>query len=231
MGVYKKFFDSATFKSTAISVLVAIAIGLFSYKVSQEANEIARKANETAQASYNIANEVYKSKDIPRLKASPLQARFYVPDKPEAAGQVKINFGVVIENLSETNAKDISINFETEDWYGHKTNLFNIYKEAGMPVPHILTLPKNSNVFYPSYAPDAPASGEAGFLAQDKPFKLKISLYWQDINDAKYVQVGFYELKGTRTPNAEALLYFQPLSNYDSVNDGAKAWDQEKMKF
>lgn len=129
------------------------------------------------------------------------------------------------------NAREISINLETEDWYGHKTNWFNIYRDAKLPIPHILTLPKNSSIFYSPYAPDAPSSGEAGFLSQDKPFKLKITLYWKDVNNKKYIQVGFYELKGSRLPNNENLLYFQPLANYDNVNDGEEAWKYEKKSI
>ena len=97
-----------------------------------------------------------------------------------------------------------------------------------MPIPHILSIPKNSRLFYPSYAPDAPASGEEGFVNQDKPFKLKLCVYWKDINEKEYVCVGFYDLKFTTLPNNENQLYFQPLSFYDSIKDGDKAWDYEE---
>ena len=89
-----------------------------------------------------------------------------------------------------------------------------------MPIPHILSLPKNSQILYPSYAPDAPASGEAGFISQNKQLKVKISLYWQDVNDKEYVYVGFYDLKRAVLPNNENQLYFQPISTYDSIKDG-----------
>lgn len=100
-----------------------------------------------------------------------------------------------------------------------------------MPIPHFLSLPKNSRFFYPSYAPDAPASGESGFVSQDKPFKLKLTLYWKDVNNNEYVYVGFYDLKSARLPNNENQLYFQPISAYDSVKDGIVAWDNAEKRF
>ena len=146
-------------------------------------------------------------------------------------GQVKIDMSAVIENLSETLARQVSLNFETRDWYDHKTSLFEIYKAAKYPIPHILSLPKSSRIIYPSYAPDAPAGGLQGYLSQDKPFKLKLTLSWKDANDKKYVYVGFYDLKSAPLPDGSYKLYFQPLNTYDSVKDGEAAWNYAQQEL
>ena len=208
---------------------VANRVAHKSTQVAQEANAIARDANKISKESFNIASEVYKSKDIPRLVVFPLTAQFYVPEKPEVPGQVKIDMSAMIENLSEANARDVALNFETEDWYGHGTSLFQIYQEMKQPIPHIASLPKNSRFPYPSYAPDAPATGEAGFVSQNKPFKLRLTLYWKDINYKDYVYVGFYQLKSSQLLNGTHQLYFQPVNIFDSVKDGQSAWDRAKQ--
>ena len=217
----KKFLTRVTMQAALISAIVS-AIGIVvNYSLITQANDTAAKA-------LKISDDIYKSKEIPRLKATPLHAYFYTPTAPEAPGQVKINISAMIENLSEVSAREASINFETEDWYGHKTDLFDIYKQSKMPIPHILTIPKNSQIFYPSYSPDAPASGLDGFLSRNKPFKVKVVIYWKDINDKRYVQVGFYTLESGDLPNGEKLLYFQPVEIYDSVTDNDKAWQYAK---
>ncbi len=185
-------------------------------------------SNQTAKESLRISSEVYKSKNIPRLLATPLSAKFYVPENA-VPGQVKIDMSAVIQNLSETDARSVSLNFETEDWTGFQTSLFKIYRDARQPIPHFLLVPKNSQLIYPSYAPDVPATGEAGFVNQDKSFKLKLTLYWEDINDQKYVYVGFYELRSALLPNGKRLLYFQPISTFDSVKDKEAAWNHAKQ--
>ena len=237
LKIFKQIFNfkSVTIRAVWISVVISALISsislLINSSLTKEANTLSKEANKTAEKSFDIADKIYKSKDIPRLITFPVSAEFYTPDKPEVPGQVKINISAIIENLSEVSAREISINFETEDWYGHKTNLFDIYKETNLPIPHFLSLPKNSRLLYPSYAPDAPASGESGFVAQDKPFKLKLILYWKDINDEKYVYVGFYDLKSTRLPNDENRLYFQPIDTYDNIKDGDIAWNNAKKQF
>ncbi len=178
-----------------------------------------------------LARKTYTAEHIPRLIVSPLTVRFYPPDVPETAGQVKIEISPIIENVSEAAAREVTLNFETKDWYGHKTSLFKIYEEAKHPVPHILSLPKNSRMVYPSYTPDAPASGLAGFLNQEKPFDLKLTLSWKDVDGKEYVYVGFYILKNAPLPAGEQRLYFQPLSTYDSVKDGELAWKNAKHEL
>lgn len=241
----KKFFDfkSVNIRAALITAIPSIIIAIISSailfisscnnnKLATAANSLSDKANQTASKSFEIANEIYKSKEIPRLIAAPLAPKFYVPENPEVSGQVKINLSAIIENLSEVSAREVAINFETEDWCGHKTSLFDIYKEAKCPIPHLLSLPKNSRLEYPSYyRPDAPASGENGFVTQDKPFRLKLTLYWKDINDKKYVYIGFYELKNAVLPDNENQLYFQPVNTYDNVKDGDIAWDYADKKF
>lgn len=229
----KRFFDfnSVNIRAAYIAALIPTIIALFSLHNSCRSTRIAENATSVAEKSYKLSETIYKSKDIPRLIAAPLGAEFFIPAKPEVEGQVKISISAVIENLSEVSARDVSLNFETEDWYGHKTNLFQIYKEAKMPVLHFMTLPKNSRILYPSYAPDAPASGEQGFIQQEKPFKLKLTLEWSDINNKKYVYVGFYNLKHSLLPSKQVVLYFQPLNTYDSVKDGRIAWDRAVESF
>jgi len=197
-------------------------------RIAGKSTVIAQEANDIAEESLVIAREVHKSKDIPRLVAHPLGVRFYVPSNPEVPGQVKIDMSAIIENLSETDARHVSINFETLDWYDHPTSLFEIYKERNHPVPHILSLPKGSRFIYPSYAPDAPSSGETGYLGQDKPFKLKLSVYWKDINEKEYVHVGVYDLKAAPLPDGRNMLYFNPIETFDSVKDGDVAWERAK---
>ena len=205
---------------TFLTLLLATCAGYNGCVANRRANE----ANLIAKSSLDISNEVHKTKDIPRLTVSPLGAQFYIPTNPEVPGQVKIDMSAIIENLSETPAREVALNFETKDWYGHKTSLFEIYKSANHPIPYILSLPKTSRMTYPSYAPDAPAGGLQGYLNQDKPFKLKLTLSWEDTNDKKYVYVGFYDLKSAPLPDGNYRLYFQPLSTYDSVKDGEAAW-------
>jgi len=224
--------------ATTISAIVAIISTIVNYDLIEQANNLAieantyaKDANIVAKKSYDISNEIFKSKEIPRLVVSPLSAEFYVPEDPEVSGQVKINLAAIIENLSEVTAREIAINFETEDWYGHKTSLFDIYKTAQRPIPHILSLPKNSRLLYPSYAPDAPSTGEHGFVNQEKPFKLKLTLYWKDVNSKEYVYVGFYDLKSSRLPNSKNQLYFQPINTYDSIKDTDEAWDYAKQSL
>jgi len=238
MNIKRIFESKGIWQPAIIIALIAVIVSIIGILVAQEANRYSeeangysKEANKIAKESYTISNEIFKTKAIPRLIVFPMEAKFYTPENPEAPGQVKINLSAMIENLSETNAMQVAINFETKDWYEHKTNLFNIYKEAHGPTPHILSLPKNSRLFYPSYAPDAPASGESGFLNQNKPFKVKITLYWKDINDNEYVYVGFYDLKSAPLPNNENRLYFQPVSTYDSVNDGDLAWEYAKKSL
>jgi len=231
----KNFFKSKNIQAALIAATISL-IGILvsrsmveeANKLSKEANKYAKEANEIAKKSYDISNEIYKAKEIPRLVARPISAKFYSPETPEAPGQVKINISAMIENLSESNARDIAINFETKDWYDHKTSLFNIYKEANRPIPHISSLPKNSQLFYPSYAPDAPSTGEQGFIGQDKSFKLKLTLYWKDINNKEYVYVGLYDLRSAPLPNNETQLYFQPINTFDNIKDGEIAWEQAK---
>lgn len=224
MGI-KQFFKSKNIQSAFIAAVIAAVIStigiLVNYNLVKESNALAKEAN-------NISKEIFKSKNIPRVIASPISAKFYIPEQPEVPGQVKINISAMIENLSEVNAREVAINFETKDWYEHKTSLFDIYKESNMPILHILSLPKNSRILYPSYAPDAPSSGEDGFVNQNKPFKVKITLYWKDINNKEYVYVGLYDLKSTILPNNERQLYFQPINTYDSVKDKNLAWDYAK---
>lgn len=117
----KQFFNfkSVTVKAAFLAAAISAIISLISLGVNcsltKEANRLSKKANETAKKSFDIADKIYKSKDIPRLIASPVSAKFYVPEKPEAPGQVKINISAIIENLSEVSAREVSINFETED--------------------------------------------------------------------------------------------------------------------
>ena len=66
---------------------------------------------------------------------------------------------------------------------------------------------------------------------QDKPFKLKLTLSWKDTNGNKYVYVGFYDLKSAPRPDGNYMLYFQPVSTYDSVKDGQIAWDYAKQEL
>lgn len=223
--IIKGFFDfkSINIRAAYIAAIIPTTIAALALFNSCQNTKLAQKANSQAEKSYALSEAIYNSKDIPRLIVAPLGAEFFTPDKPEVAGQVKINISAIIENMSEVGAKDVSLNFETEDWYGHKTNLFQIY--AKMPIPHFLTIPKNSRLLYPSYAPDAPSSGEQGFIQQEKPFKLKLTLGWKDINNKKYVYVGFYNLKSSLLLNKQAVLYFQPLNTYDSVKDGKIAWE------
>jgi len=220
----KQFLKSRNIQAALIAggvSLIMATIGIIvSYSQGAETKRIAVEANQIAQKAYTVSSDIYKSKEIPRLKATPLSAKFYIPENPEAKGQVKINFSALIENLSEAIAREVSINFETEDWYGHKTSLYEIYKNSKRPIPHILTFPKNSSMLYPSYAPDAPSAGEQGFVSQDKPFRIKITVYWKDVNSKEYIYVGYYDLKYVILPNNEYQLYFQPIANYDSINDG-----------
>ncbi len=180
-------------------------------------------ANETASKSFKINEEIYKAREIPRLVVSPLNVQFYTPEKPQVPGQEKIDISAVFENLSDVPAREISLNFETEDWFGHPTSLFQIYREQKAPIPHIFSLPKGQKLVYPSYAPDIPAAGESGFIQQNKPFRLKLVLHWKDVNDRKYVYVGFYTLKPSPWGDRH-LFYFQPLNAYDSVKDDDTAW-------
>lgn len=213
-------FKSVNIRAAYIVAIIPTIIAVLALFNSCQNTKLAQKANAQAEKSYVLSEAIYNSKDIPRLIVAPLGAEFFIPDKPEVVGQVKINISAIIENMSEVSAKDVSLNFETEDWYGHKTNLFQIYRDTKMPIFHFLTIPKNSRLLYPSYAPDAPSSGEQGFIQQEKPFKLKLTLEWKDINNKKYVYVGFYNLKSSLLPNKQVVLYFQPLNTYDSVKDG-----------
>ena len=197
-------------------------------RIARESARSAERANNIASESLTIAKEVHEAKDTPRLVAHPLAVRFYVPDNPETAEQIKIDMSAIIENLSESNARHVKVNFETLDWYDHRTSLFEIYKERQHPVPTVLSLPKGSKFIYPTYAPDAPSSGEAGYLSQDKPFKLRLSVYWKDINDKEYVQVGIYDLKAAPLLDGRNMLYFQPIETFDSVKDGDIAWQRAK---
>lgn len=222
-----KFFDfkSVNIRAAYIAAVIPTIIALFSFLNSCQGTKLAKNANSLAERSYALSETIYNSKDIPRLIVAPLSVEFFILSNPEVEGQVKINISAIIENMSEVSAKDVALNFETEDWYGHKTSLFQIYRDAKMPIPHFLTIPKNSRLLYPSYAPDAPSIGEQGFIQQEKPFKLKLILEWKDINNKKYVYVGFYNLKSSLLPNKQAVLYFQPLNTYDSVKDGKVAWE------
>jgi hypothetical protein len=197
-----------------------VSNGCNANRIANQSAATAETANHIANQSLTIAREVHQAKDIPRLVAHPLDARFYVPTNPEAPGQVKIDMGAIIENLSETDARHVSINFGTLDWYDHRTSLYEIYKERKHPCPIILSMPKGSRFVYPPYAPDAPSSGESGYVNQDKPFKLKLSVYWKDINEKEYVRVGVYDLKAASRPDGKNRLYFQPIETFDSVKDG-----------
>ncbi len=212
---------------TCLTLLLAVWAGCNGYVANHRVDE----ANRIAKSSLDIASEAHKTRDIPRLTVSPLGAQFYTPEYPEVPGQVKINMSAIIENLSETPARQVALNFETRDWYDHKTSLFEIYKAAKHPIPHMLSLPKSSRVTYPSYAPDAPAGGLQGYLSQDKPFKLKLTLSWKDTNDKKYVYVGFYDLKSALLPDGSYMLYFQPLNTSDSVKDGEAAWTYAQQEL
>ncbi len=202
--------------------------GCSANRIARESAGTAREANEIAGRSFAIAREVHEAKDIPRIVAYPFGVRFYVPTNPEVPGQVKIDMSAIIENLSEADARHVKVNFETQDWFDHRTSLFQIYEERKHPIPHILSLPKGSRFIYPSYAPDAPSGGEAGYLGQEKPFKLKLCVYWKDINEKEYVHVGFYELKAAPLLDGQNMLYFQPVETYDSIKDGDVAWNRAK---
>lgn len=229
-------------KTTLISAMMAGIISLIGFSINSDlvkksnviandaslkagkANTIAKSALAETKKMNKIYEDIYKLKDIPRLEVYPIGAEFYVPIKPEVPGQVKINIGVVIENHSEANAKSIAINFETRDWYNHPTSLFQIYGDAGQPIPHIASLAGGTKFLYPSYVPDAPASGEAGYISQDKPFLLKLTLRWKDNNNKKYSYVAFYKLEHSRLID-KVHLYFSQIEDYDSVNDGHKAFE------
>lgn len=223
-----------TIKAALISGLISgliTLIGIYvNSKDTKQANEIARAALNESKKTADLYSDIYKQKDIPRLEVYPISVKFYIPDKPEVPGQIKISIGTIIKNLSEANAKDISLNLETKDWYDHYTNWFNIYKDAKLPIPHIASLAKNTEIIYPSYAPDTPSAGEDGYVNQDKPFLLKITLSWKDNNNKEYVYVAFYRLEHSRLVN-DIFLYFSKIEAYDSVIDGRKAWEESEISL
>lgn len=208
-------------KAALVSAIVAGGISLIgvwiNYSGVKEATQIANK-------SFNVANKIYQTQDIPRLIANPRAPKFYTP-KGGVPGQKKLGIGVIIESFSEVKAIGVSLDVETEDWTGHKTSLFDIYKKAKEPILHILSFPKNARLEWDYYyKPDIPASGKTGFLSQEKPFKVKLILRWKDINEKEYIYVGIYHLKHRRGTS----VYFSPISNYDSIKDGEKAWEFAK---
>lgn len=207
-----------------IGAIVALIGTAVNCSMVKQSNKTAKLALAEAKKTFNLYNDIYKLKEIPRLQVYPIGAKFYIPTKPEVPGQVKIAIGAMIESHSEANAKDIAINFETRDWYNHHTSLFQIYKDAKQPIPHIASLAGGTKLPYPSYAPDAPASGEAGYISQDKPFLLKLTLYWKDNNNKEYSYVAFYKLEYNRLYDG-LYLYFSRIEDYDSVNDGKKAFE------
>ena len=215
-----------TLKAALISALISGLISLIgvsvNYQSAKKANEIAQTALDESKKTVAFYNDISKQKDIPRLEAYPISVGFYTPDKPEAAGQVRIHIGTIIKNLSEANAKHISLNLETKDWYGHCTNWFEVYKSYKFPIPKITSLAKNADLIFPSYTPDAPSSGEAGYVSQEEPFVLKITLSWQDNNNREYVYVAFYKLEYSRLAD-KVFLYFSKIEDYDSVLNSQKA--------
>ncbi len=223
-----------TIKAAVISALISGTITLVGVRYSsigtKESNRIAKEALDESKKTSTLYNDIYKQKEIPRLEVYPTNVDFYIPDSPEVAGQVKIKIGTVIKNLSEANAKGISLNIETMDWYDHYTNWLDIYKNNKLPIPHIASLPKNADLIYPSYIPDAPASGKNGYINQDKPFLSKLTLSWKDNNNKEYVYVAFYKLDYSRLID-NVFLYFSRIEDSDSVIDGQKAWDYAKLNL
>jgi len=195
--------------------------------ISEEANQIAGEANQTAQKALNITEDAHKRKDLPRLVVYPWKVRFLTLKE---LGQVKIDMSAVYENVGEVTAKDVTLNFETKDWYNHKTSLFQVHKDQNKPVRPLISMPRSSRVFYPSYAPDVPAGGSGEFIQRDGPFTLKLVLRWKDVNDIEYVYVGVYALRqGGIAP--QEYFYFEPVHTFDSVNDGDVTWQFAEEGF
>ena len=218
----------AAVTSAVILGVVSLICSYFTFIGMKEATKIAKDALNESKKMAALSNDVYKQKEIPRLEVYPISVDFYTPASPEVAGQVKIKIGTIIKNLSEANAKGVSLNIETKDWYDHCTNWFNIYKEIKLPIPHIASLSKNSELIYPSYTPDAPSSGKEGYVNQDKPFLVKLILYWRDNNNKDYLYMAIYKLDHSRLVD-NIFLYFSQIEAYDSVIDGQKAWDYAKL--
>ena len=231
-----RFLNENTPRWVAITTIVIAIYGACQGRIANDradkanslaksANDIAEQSNIVSQRSLAITDEIHRSREIPRLVASPSGVRFYFPKNPETPTQAKIDISAIFVNFSDVSARSVALNFETLDWDNppHPTSLFQIYRERKHPIPHLLKFAGGAQMIYPSYSPDVPNAGEAGFLAQDKPFRLKLALHWDDVNDKKYVWVGFYTLE--HAPFGERQqLYFQPEEAYDSVKDGAVAW-------
>ncbi len=223
--VVKNFLQGDTPKwFTILTAICAIAGICLAY----EANKLATEANKIAHDTEARSINLYKAKELPRLIPYPLNPRFYVPTNPEVPGQVRFDMGVVMQGQNDTTSLNARLNIETRDWTGFKTNLHEISKAQGIPNPVFSSISRNSPVIYPSYSPDAPASGAAGFVNQDKPFKVKLVLEWEDVNREKYLYVGFWDLKHAALPDKKYLFYFTPTENYESVLDGQIAWQEAK---
>lgn len=223
-----------TMKAAVTSAIISGVISLIgvyiNFRSTKEVAKIAKDALNESKKMSTLSSDIYKQKEIPRLEAYPINVDFYSPTNPEAEGQVKIKIGTIIKNLSEANAKGISLNIETKDWYDHYTNWLDIYRDNKLPIPHIASLPKNTDLMYPSYIPDAPASGKNGYISQGKPFLSKLTLYWKDNNNKEYVYVAFYRLDFSRLID-NVFLYFSRIEEHDSVIDGQKAWDYAKLSL
>ncbi|GEM_PF-5216571 len=228
MGENKKIGVTiqAAILGAIITVIGFIITGIFSC----QANRLSKEALKLSKDNASFINDITKLKDLPRLEVYPIGVQFYTPTPQEVPGQVKIAINTHIKNLSEANAKAIALNIETKDWFDHYTNWFDVYKEINLPIPHIASLGPNTELPYPGYAPDAPNSGEAGYISQANPLLLKLTLYWNDNNNKKYVYVAFFKLNYSRLSNGN-YLYFAKIESYDSVIDSDKAWTFSKKSL
>jgi hypothetical protein len=216
---YRKFFDSATFKATVISSIIAIIGICVSYY-------IAAKANVIASDSLTYVKNEFAIQYTPELRNYIQSWNIYVGSGKKIGREDDIvEIPLAICNKSYGLAKDIEVKL--------------VYNDGTSPDDKIMTqiIPvlKGSDVasLLP-FSPSVLAQAASIYGAKQKTFKMKIFLSWKDASGKAYSSVELYKLDVTEAySDYPSRFVFVSQGYYDTISSGNifKQYSEIKIDF
>lgn len=134
-----------------------------------------------------------KKDKVSILSVHPGKFTVYHPTKPQVPGQTKARIEAVTQAKNSNLAKNVEIIFTIlDDGTGRTADSKEWDIEVGQKAPKQTMIYPDKQIT--TWTPDVPNDMKPIALNRKNPFKLKLTLFWQDIDDTNHQVVSFSEL-------------------------------------
>ncbi|MDP1854258.1 MAG: hypothetical protein Q8L26_08680 [Candidatus Omnitrophota bacterium] len=195
------------FKKRFIFLLSLAGLTIFTLLVTDLYNFVKNKSYLKVGEKYNNILKVLSDKTS-ILSIKPLAFVPYIPNPPQVEGQRKALIVALVKIKNKKLSKNIHVKFEIDDGAGRHVDSQAwdvIAKQRGLIF----------NMFYPEtaivkWSPDIPNGIEAIAKSRENPFKLWLTVTWQDINNKEHKIESYSEL---RYNEKQVVYYFDEREN------------------